>query len=362
MAAKISNQKNCGWLGCHTNLTSERATTSTMDPGVNPLGLTGDAAEGINCDFCHKVGGVILDPETRLPTADMPGILSMELYRPAEGEQVFFGTFGDVSRRVSYSPVASKSEFCAPCHYGVFGGVVGSGHVTGGVLIYNSYGEWLESPYSNPSSGKTCQDCHMKVLDTKISVFSEKGGIERDYVDLHEHYMPGASDQDLLQNSVTMKSTAQRSGSKLQVKVSITNDQTGHHIPTDAPVRQMILVVQALDENGLPLAQSQGPVLPEYSGNYANQPGLSFAKILRDDWTGEFPTAAYWRPVTIVEDTRLAAMDTSTSQYTFALPQGTAANVKVTLLFRRAFQKLAEEKGWNDPDIIMEETIIQVKK
>ena len=44
---------------------------------------------------------------------------------------------------------------------GVFGGVVGAGHVTGGVEIDNSYGEWLDSPYSDPKTGQTCQDCHM---------------------------------------------------------------------------------------------------------------------------------------------------------------------------------------------------------
>lgn len=362
LAAKISNQKNCGWSGCHTSITSERATTNVMDPGVSPMHLSGDAAEGITCDFCHKIGDVILDPDTNLPLADMPGILSMRLYRPEKGQQVFFGTFGDVSRRASYSPLLSKSEFCAPCHYGVFGGIVGSGQVTGGVLIYNSYGEWLDSPYSNPETGQTCQDCHMQTLDTKVSVFPEKGGIERDYVELHDHYMPGAADKNLLQNSVTMESTAQRSGSKLEVQVNITNDKTGHHIPTDAPIRQMILVVQALDSAGKPLALSQGPLLPEYAGNYASHPGKSFAKILKDEWTGEAPTGAYWRPVTIIEDTRLAALATDVSQYTFELPQGSAAQVKVTLIFRRAFQKLAEQKGWNDPDIIMEETILQVNK
>lgn len=361
-AAKISNEKNCGWAGCHTNLTSERATRATMDPGVNPLHLTGDAAEGINCDFCHKIGGVVLDPKTNLPKADMPGILSLKMYRPAEGQQVFFGSFGDVSRRVSYSSVIARSEYCAACHYGVFGGIVGSGSVSGGTVIYNSYGEWLDSSYSNEKTGKTCQDCHMRALDTKVSVFPEKGGIERDYVQLHEHYMPGAADKEFLQNAVTMKSAAKRTASQLQVDVSITNDQTGHHIPTDAPIRQMILVVTALDEAGKPLALSQGPVLPDYAGNYAGQPGKSFAKILKDEWTGEAPTAAYWRPVTIVEDTRLAAMATDTTRYTFDLTAGKVAQVKVQLYFRRAFQKLAEQKGWNDPDILMEESTIQVEK
>jgi hypothetical protein len=271
----------------------------------------------------------------------------MKLYRPHGDDQVFFGPFGDVSRRVSYSPLQEKSEFCAPCHYGVFGGVVGDGQVTGGTLIYNSYGEWLDSPYSNPKTGK-------------VSVFPEKGGIERDYIQLHSHRMPGASDEELLRNSVTMKTQAWRSGSRLEVTVRITNDKTGHHIPTDAPMREMILVVEALDSNGKPLTLRQGPLLPDYSGNYVGQPGKSFAKVLKDEWTGETP--AYWRPVTIVTDTRLAALATDTTRYTFDLAAEEVVQVNVRLLFRRSFEELAKQKGWNDPDILMEESKIQVKK
>ena len=81
--------------------------------------------------------------------------------------------------------------------------------------------------------------------------------------------------------------------------------------------------------------------------------------LLRDDWTGEMPTAAYWRPVTIVEDTRLAAMQTDVSRYEFEAPDG-AATVDVQLIFRRAFQELAEQKGWDDPDILMEHATIEI--
>ena len=42
-----------------------------VDIGVLPIYLEGDAAEGISCDFCHKIGEVILDEETGLPKADM---------------------------------------------------------------------------------------------------------------------------------------------------------------------------------------------------------------------------------------------------------------------------------------------------
>ncbi len=359
LASTTPNNQNCAWSGCHTNLTVERAPIFIGRP-ASPLGLTRDAAEGITCDFCHKIGGVVLDPETHLPLPDMPGILSMQLYRPVEGEQVFFGTLVDVNRRVSYLPLQAESAFCAPCHYGVFGGVVGVGSVTGGTPIYNSYGEWLASPYSDPDTGLSCQNCHMPVSSENWFVFPERGGLTRDYVDLHDHTMPGAADENLLQNSVTMVSRAQRSGNRLQVEVSITNDKTGHHIPTDAPIRSMILVVEVRDSSGKTLALLDGPVNPTYSGDYGGLPGKTFAKVLRDEWTGEAPTGAYWRPVTIVEDTRLAALATDTTHYTFDAPENEAITVNVRLIFRRSFYELAQEKGWNDPDILMEQETIQV--
>ncbi len=360
LASKISNQQNCAWSGCHTSLTVERSR-GLIDRPPLPINLHGDAAEGITCDFCHKIGDVIIDPKTGLPHPDMPGILSLRLYRPMDdSQQVFFGTLIDVNRKDTYLPLQTRSEFCAGCHFGVFGGVVGNGDVKGGTVIYNSYGEWLNSPYSDPKTGATCQQCHMAPSSAKWFVFPERGGLTRDYVTLHDHTMLGATNEHLLQNSVTMKSRAKRSGDKLQVEVSITNDKTGHDVPTDAPIRSMILVVEALDADGKAIALSQGPVNPAYSGNYGGLPGKTFAKILKDDWTGETPTAAFWRPVSIVEDTRLPAMATDTTRYTFDVPAGKAVTVNVRLVYRRAFAELAKQKGWNDPDILMEHETLQV--
>jgi hypothetical protein len=174
--------------------------------------------------------------------------------------------------------------------------------------------------------------------------------------------MPGAADENLLQNAVSLVSSAQRVDDKLQVQVSVTNDQTGHSVPTDAPTRSMILVVEVMDAQGLPVKLVQGPTNPIWSGNYGGTPGKTFAKVLRDEWTGETPTAAYWRPVTIVEDSRLAALATDTTQYTFDLPAGMNAQVKVNLFFRRTFQEIAQQKGFTDPDILMETATIPVQK
>lgn len=354
LASKTPNTQNCGWSGCHTDVTTEWSQ-GIVPRGPSPLDLKGDAAEGINCDFCHKIGDVYLDAKTRLPYPDMPGILSYRLYRPPEGQQLFFGPFDDVTRRVTYSALQEESAFCAPCHYGVFGGVVGNGTVKDGVLIYNSYGEWLESPYSDPETGRTCQDCHMSAVASAYFVFPERGGLPREYKPPHNHLMPGAGDETLLQNAVTMTTTARLKGNQLVVEVSITNDKTGHHVPTDVPLRHLILAVRATGADGRPLALRSGPVLPDWTGNYAGQPGRYYAKILEDTWTGEAPTAAYWRDVRIIKDTRLAAFATDTSRYTFAAPADGAVTVEARLIFRRAFQQLAEQKGWDDPDIVMEE-------
>jgi hypothetical protein len=102
------------------------------------------------------------------------------------------------------------------------------------------------------------------------------------------------------------------------------------------------------------LVLQEGLVNPQW-------PGKTYMKVLRDDWSGETPTAAYWRPVTIVEDSRLAALTVDAQQFTFKLPSG-SAKVNVRVIFRRTFQALAEQKGYDDPDILMEEATISIEK
>jgi hypothetical protein len=360
-ASMAPNTQNCTWSGCHTSLTIEQSNGILQYPAVPSVNLKGDAAEGISCEFCHKTFRVDVDPKTGLPYPDMPGILSMQLMRPQDdSQQVFFGTLVDVARTDSYLPLLSQSQFCAGCHYGVFGGVVGMQQVKDGTVIYNSYGEWLNSPYSNPDTGKTCQQCHMPISDANWFVKPEQGGLVRDDVKLHDHTMLGSYDENLLQNTVTMKTDAQRANGQIQVQVSITNDQAGHDVPTDVPIRSVILVVEAVDASGNKLALADGSVNPDFSGDYGGIPGKTFAKVLRDELTGEMPTAAFWRPVTIASDNRIAPMATDISKYTFTAPASGAVTVNVKLVYRRAFYELMQQKGWNDPDILMESSTAQL--
>jgi len=320
------------------------------DPyGVDPNTVSGLESEGIPCDFCHKIWNVNLNPTTGVPYPNMPGVLSFEFRRPPEGHQFFAGPFDDVAPgEDTYSPIQTQSAYCAPCHFGVFWDTV----------IYDSFGEWLRSPYSDPDTGRTCQDCHMPHLGATHFARPEAGGLERDPKTIFSHRMPGAQDEELLKNAVTMTVDVQRDGDAIVVKVDITNDNTGHDIPTDSPLRQLILLVSATSGDGKDLQYIDGPTLPEWAGvgeveqgYYAGLPGEAYAKVLEALWTEISPTGAYWNPTRVISDNRIAALETASSTYTFSAPQTGSVLIEVRLLYRRAFIELMDWKGWDIPDI-----------
>ena len=100
----------------------------------------------------------------------------------------------------------------------------------------------------------------------------------------------------------------------LTVTVTIINDQTGHHVPTDSPLRQKNLLVNVTD--------SEGNLPPDRLGQ-------SIPAMGKD----------------VTEDT----FETSEVSETFEV------FVDVELLYRRAFIKLMDQKGWEVPDIVMEQ-------
>ena len=173
---------NCA--ACHT------PAASVNEPyGVDPREVTGVPAEGVPCDFCHKVWDVRLDSNSGLPFENMPGVLAYEFRRPPEDHQFFAGPLDDVAPgEDTYSPLQTQSQFCAPCHFGVFWGTV----------IYDSFGEWLHSPYNDPQNGKTCQDCHFRDLPDgnkagNSGVVRPSGSAEHPLSGVPEHWMTGGN-------------------------------------------------------------------------------------------------------------------------------------------------------------------------
>lgn len=315
--------------------------------GSNPNEAAGVDAQGVTCDFCHKIAAVKLDPDTGLPYENRPGVLSLELMRPSPERQLFFGPYDDVDVGPdTFLPLMKESEICASCHQASFWGVP----------VYQSFAEWLASPY--PAEGITCQSCHMKP-DGKTTNFAPgRGGIEREPDTIPTHDFPGAADETLLQNTAGVLATVEREDGRVLIAVSVSNSEAGHHIPTDSPLRQIFLVVTATDPQGRALPLQSGPVLPDWAGDLAGQPGVYFAKILEELWTEISPTGAYWRQTRLIEDTRLPARETNSSTYVFGAPLDSQVTVDAKLIFRRSFYELMQQKGWDTPDILMERVII----
>jgi hypothetical protein len=309
---------------------------------TNMNDLSGVNREGVFCEFCHKVGDVYLDPTTGRPYNNAPGVLSMRLYRPYPGDQLFFGSLDDVARRVSYLPLERQSRFCAPCHQFSFWGTP----------IYQSFREWQESPY--PARGIECQTCHMPPGESPTFCLPSKGGLARDPTRMASHRDLGLKDAAFMQSTVAMTLTASAIADTIRVEVTLTNANAGHHVPTDFPGRNMILTVAAADEAGSPLALLAGPTVPAWGGSQAGQAGVGYAKVLRDLATGEAPVVNYWKQTEIVSDNRIPALGSDLTAYSFAAPQeGGQVEVVARLVFRRVFSAVDSAKGWNSTDTLM---------
>ncbi len=319
---------------------------AVRDPWRTDLNqLEGAAREGIACDFCHKIREVEMDPQ-----GGRPGVLSIRFNRPPPGEQVFYGPYDDViAGPDTYGPIYKTSLYCAPCHEATFWGTP----------VYSTYDEWFRSPYRE--EGKECQACHM-APDGETTRFAPaaKGGLERDPRTIATHRNPGTRDIAFLSDAIEMSLQVVEIGDTVDVVVRLTNRGAGHHFPTGVPMRNMILLVEAVEAGGERPTYLDGPVLARWAGvgapeegNYAGLPGVGFARILRDvaktyprfDLDVQSPTP-HWRQAVIVTDSRIPARTTHVSRYRFLRHRrsGDCVTVTARLIYRRAFKAWIEAK------------------
>lgn len=321
--------------------------------------------EGVTCDVCHKVIDVLLGDDL-LPFVDHPGVYSLTFARPYPGQLLSTGPSADHKPENSQiittcALVFSQSRFCAACHYGKFFDTV----------IYNSYGEWLQSPYSQKENAdyRSCQDCHMlspeQIGQTLPSERAACSGENRSFRDF-SHNMMKRDNNDiptLVQDAAVINMTATKADGKIIVTVAVTNTRAGHKFPTDSPLRHLILLVAARDENDTLLAQVEGPVIPAWGGvggrpeeDYAGRAGVIYANLLKDKDTNISPTAAYWNPTLPAwpgSDTRLMPGQAMSSVYSFVAPSNGSVTVTARLIYRYAFIDIIRQKGWPVKDILV---------
>jgi hypothetical protein len=319
--------------------------------------------EGVTCDVCHKVIGVSLD-EQNLPYVDRPGILSFSFLRPMSGAHFVTGpwahaTAPSAEMKQTCVPIFSESSFCAPCHYAKFSGVE----------IYGSYKEWLDGPYSKPNqSFRSCQDCHMQFsqqIDGTASAARSACSPENHSFNEFSHNMMKRDDAGkslLIEGAATVTVDAVKEDGKIKVNVTVVNTAAGHKLPTDSPLRHLILVVEARDENGRLLSQVEGPTIPDWGGkgtqpeDFAGRPGVIYGNILKDKDTNMVPAVAYWNPTVPAwdgSDTRLRPNEPVPSQYSFVVQSHGDVTVTAHLMYRDAFIDIVRQKGWPLRDILV---------
>ena len=129
---------DCG--ACHV------PAAAINDPlNTNPLLSRESEPKASPATSATKSGMSASIPHTGLPFPERAGVLSYEFRRPFKGHQFFAGPLDDIAPgEDTYSKLQKSSQFCAPCHFGVFWDTV----------VYDSFGEWLRSPYSRDGKGK----------------------------------------------------------------------------------------------------------------------------------------------------------------------------------------------------------------
>ena len=187
----------------------------------------------------------------------------------------------------------------------------------------------------------------------------DQGGLPHPPELIPSHFQLGAASQSLLQNTLELDVLVESVSGRLDVTVTVTNTGAGHHVPTDHPGRHLLLVVSAEDVEGQALTQLAGSTVPEWGGAVAGMPGAGFAKVLRDVDTGQAPVISYWRQALIESDTRIAAMESDVSKYSFQADD-TVATVSVRVYFRRLFELIADRYEWDTGEVLMEERILTV--
>jgi hypothetical protein len=313
-------------------------SVSLDDPAYFDLRqASGVPAQGVHCDYCHKVVDTTLDQ-----LGLTHGRFGLKLLRPKEG-QLFFGPFVDAVRADNrFAPVYRESRYCASCHEGtVFG-----------VPVYSTYSEWLESPARH--EGKQCQTCHMAPTG-KMTYMADEGGIPRNPHTLASHSMPGRQ-AEMLRRCLSVSAKLSRADDAIQAVVTVHCDQVGHRVPTGFIDRNVVLVVEPRDGAGRLLSAKSGPRLPSSAGRAcADLPGRLFAKQLTD-FAGHSP-APFWNTPAKMVDTRLQPGQSDVSEFRF--PTETQ-DVRIRLLYRRFWPEVAETKQWPDNEVIVVDRIERV--
>lgn len=301
------------------------APTASFDADLGHL--HGIAAQGVHCDYCHK----IVDADTKR-VGLTHGRYGLDLRRP-RGGQLFFGPLDDVDRHEdSYLPLYQESRYCAACHEGT----------VLGVKVYSTYSEWLASPARR--EGKQCQSCHMAPTGKMTDIAPGQGGVERSPATLANHRFFAGDPMAMLRAALRLTATLRSDGTATRAEIQLLTDAVGHRLPTGFIDRNLVLVVRGEDQRGHEVPALSGPRLPDLAGpGVSGQIGKLYARVCRDQ-AGRTPSP-FWRAEPATDDTRL--IPGRADRFTATFPQETSS-LRVQVLYRRFWPAVAADKAWPD--------------
>ena len=249
--------------------------------------------EGITCDYCHS----LRDVSTAGPNPKVKIDLSLVKSGPLKNvEATAHGTV--------FSPIHTSALICAPCH---------QYRNSIGFPVLTTYDEWENSRYAK--EGKNCQSCHMyqvagDVVDPKIKKSTESK------VNLHQ--MPGSHSLEQLNKTIKARLTTAREDGQLKLSVEVANVAAGHYVPTGSPMRQLVMEVRADSYDGKHFREER-----RYRRTVADQRGKALS----------VEPAAFLKGAKVIADTRLAPDERRTESFSFPVPNGVQAQVRVAFWY-----------------------------
>ena len=307
---------------------------------LEPDSLTGAAAGGIQCDFCHTVSSL-----THIGNFGFQSTPGSVKYGP-------FGAQPPIFHTVELSPLHDSADFCGMCH--------DVSHPVNGLALEATYSEFMAGPY--PAEGHKCQTCHMTPGLTHFEAFpgaSANGAEEREHIWTHWFVGANAWVPELLGNPGPAEIARQRLakaatvevlpydivGGELRFEVEVTNTGAGHKIPTGVTEeRQIWLEVELYGADDELLAEWGKPgedgVIPE---------DTMILGTLFGDADGQ-PTHKIWFAESVLSDRRIAPRASDSQGYTFELGTREVGRIAARLYYRSSHQDFVDKVYADTPE------------
>lgn len=315
---------------CHAPVAHRRARARVVLP--DPARAR---ESGVTCDFCHTIKDFRGAEAGNANYECAPGLLKFGPFETKTGWHH------------QYSPLQTKSEFCAICHS------VRNAH---GLDVKSTYAEWKESRHAR--LGIECQDCHMSVdgfltegrpqhRSGRAAVMGLGSAPLRET--LYTHRFQGARTRSQIEGAIQLAIQAPaeppQAGGDWAFTVLVDNSRTGHKMPSGSvELRYLWLDVCAeIDGRRIPLCPQASPDSQGYDVagpcvstegrplTGAVPPGRRVYRTLLEDDRGEV-TLAFYAARRIRFDNRLNAAEVRPEIYCLSVPPAQAP--RVTLIAR----------------------------